>query len=181
MPRARSAVIKVSVSDLLEYLLGESYAPKEIIEENRLIHHRLGLDGGQEYSVVLGGLESYDSRKLVEDELILPQAFKPLCLVFRPDAVRDGVVYELKILRKYSDREKLLLWGFLQLQLELYALGLERGKLLLYRLDDGGIEEVDVEANPLIAEEVLEFYLDMLAARHRLLAKLLDESEIVKH
>ncbi len=77
------------------------------------------------------------------------------------------MIHELKVLRRYSEREKLLLWGFLQLQLELYALGLERGKLLLYRLDDGVVEEVDVEANPLIAEEVLAFYLDMLAARRR--------------
>jgi len=181
MPKARSAVIKVSVSELLGCLLGESYAPKEIIEENRLIHHRLGLDGDQEYSVVLGGLESYDGQKPMEDGFTLPQAFKPLCLVFRPDAVRDGMIYELKVLRRYSDRERLLLWGFLQLQLELYALGLERGKLLLYRLDDGVVEEMDVMANPLIAEEVLAFYHDMLAARRRLLARLLDESGIVKH
>jgi len=38
-----------------------------------------------------------------------------------------------------------------------------------------------VMANPLIAEEVLAFYHDMLAARRRLLARLLDESGIVKH
>jgi len=46
MPRAKSAVLKVSVSELLDAALGASYAPKEISEENRLIHHMLGLDGG---------------------------------------------------------------------------------------------------------------------------------------
>jgi hypothetical protein len=175
MPRAKSAVLKVSVSELLDAALGASYAPKEISEENRLIHHMLGLDGGQEYSVVLGGLESFNDRKPVEDEPILPQAFKPLCLVFRPDAIRDGVVYELKVLRRYSDRNMLLLRGYLQLQLELYALGLERGKLLLYRVYDQELEEADVEINPIMAEEILAFYQDMLAARRRLIAKLLNE------
>jgi len=181
MPRTRSPVIKISVSELLGHLLGESYAPKEIAEENRLIHHKLGLTEDQEYSIVLGGLESYGDQKPMEDKPIPPQASKPLCLVFRPDAVRNGIVYELKVLRRYSDKEKLLLWGFLQIQLELYALGLERGKLLLYKLDDGVVEELDVEANPLIAEEVLAFYHDILAARSRLLERLLDESGIVKH
>ena len=180
MGKARREIVKVSISELLASILGESYAPREIVEENRLIHYRLGLDGEQEYSIILGGIENFNSQKSIDIKPLSPIASKPLCLVFKPDAVRDGVVYELKVLRRFSDRDRLMVYGFLQLQLELYALGLTHGKLLFYKVDGGVLEEMDVAVNPSIAEEVLAFHLGMLEARGKLLAKLLDESRVVK-
>jgi hypothetical protein len=180
MRKAREHIVKVSVSDLLALILGESHAPREILEENRLIHHRLGLDGEDEYSVVLGGIESFNGQESMSLRPHTMLADKPLCLVFKPDAVRSDAVYELKILRRYSDRDKLLVHGFLQLQLELYALGKERGWLLLYRYSDGEIEEIEVRLDPSIVEEVIALYLGMLEARARLSAKLIDECRCLK-
>lgn len=165
MHQARKSILKVSVSEILAQLLGESYAPREILEENRLIHHRIGLDGDHEYSIVIGGIEDFINRK---SNLIKPDSLMldtPICLVFKPDAVRDGVVYELKILRRFSDREKLMLHGYLQLQLELYALGLDRGKLLIYRYDDGKIEEYNVELNIGLAEKIIAWWIQSFKTR----------------
>jgi len=180
MGKTRTPILRVSITELLASILGESYAPREIVEENRLIHHRLGLDEAQEYSIVLGGLEGYDGWRQIDGKPLLPQAFKPICLTFKPDAVRDNMVYELKVLRRYSDRDRLILHGFLQLQLELYALGLDHGKLIVYKLDSGEVEEIDVDVDPSIALEIIALYLDMLTARRRLIERLINESKIVK-
>jgi len=177
LPRTRTEAIRVSVSELLSLLLGESYAPREILEENRLIHHRLGLEGTEEHNVVLGPLDALDSHK---SELISAQnltASTPIVITCRPDLVLGDTIYELKVLRRYSDRERLIITGLLQLQLELYALGFERGKLLIYRHHDGELEEIDVRREDSIALEALRIYLQILEARSRLLSKL---SEIAR-
>ena len=150
-------LLKVSVSELLGCLLGESYAPREVLEENRVIHARLGLDGDEEYCMVLGDL----------------------ALVFKPDAVRDGIVYELKVQRLKSDREKLLLHAWCQLQLEMHALGLEKGKIMVYHFDDGGLEEMDVGYDWEVANVLLNFWRSVLETRSKassLLKKLLAQS-----
>jgi hypothetical protein len=177
MPRARTEAIRVSVSELLSLLLGESYAPREILEENRLIHHRLGLDGDEEYNVVLGPLDALDRHKSEPISAQNVMASRPLIITCRPDLVLGETIYELKVLRRYSDRERLIIAGLLQLQLELYALGFERGKLLIYRHHDGELEEIDVRRDDAIALEALAIYLKLLEARSRLFSKL---SEIAR-
>jgi len=172
MTRTRTEAIRVSVSELLTLLLGESYAPREILEENRLIHHRLGLEGDEEYNLVLGPLDVLNSQEPGSGS---PGSFavaKPVIITCRPDLVLNGEVYELKVLRRYSDRARVLTHGLLQLQLELHALGLERGKLLIYRHHDGEIEELEVRRDDSIALEALRAYLSLLEARSRLLSKL---------
>ena len=172
MPRPRTEVIRVSVSELLTLLLGESYAPREILEENRLIHHRLGLEGDEEYNLVLGPLDAMGRQGSDPSGARVVFASRPVVLTCRPDLVLNGEVYELKVLRRYSDRARVLTHGLLQLQLELYALGLERGKLLIYRHHDGEIEELEVRREDSIALEALRTYLSVLEARSRLLSKL---------
>jgi len=179
MGKARTPILRVSISELLASILGESYAPREIVEENRLIHHRLGLDGDVEYSIIIGGIDSFYTQKSMDEKSCSSMADKPLCLMFKPDAVRGDAVYELKVVRRFSDVGRLIVYGFLQLQLELYALGLEHGKLLLYKYNDGSVEEIDVGLNQFIVEEVLAFYLGMLEARGKLLAKLLNECRAI--
>ncbi|MEM3884378.1 MAG: hypothetical protein QXF74_04610 [Nitrososphaerota archaeon] len=142
------------------------------MEENRLIHHKLGFDGEEEYCITIGGLEGYESRELKDSLLSSSMLHEPLALTFRPDAVRDNVVYELKVMRKYTDKKKLILHGFIQLQLELYALGLENGKLLIYHYSDGSIEEIDVMRDDQIAMKILNLYVGMLKARASLVSEL---------
>ncbi len=172
MARRRTEVIRVSVSELLTLLLGESYAPREILEENRLIHHRLGLEGEEEYNIVLGPLDAVGLRESEPKGEGPVFVQRPIVITCRPDLVLGDEVYELKVLRRYSDRIRVLTHGLLQLQLELYALGLERGKLLIYRHHDGGIEELEVRREDSIALEALRTYLSVLESRSRLLSKL---------
>ncbi len=181
MHRARATIEKISVSELTTLLLGEPYAPKEILEENRLIHHRLGFTGDEEYSIVVGGIECLIGQKSMNLKHSASMLDRPLLLVFRPDAVRDGVVYELKVLRRYSNRESLMLQGYLQLQLELYALGFEHGRLLVYRLDDGRVEEYDVVLDHGLVEEVLNIYLMFEDGRARLSRLLRDRCKALRH
>ena len=157
--------LRVSVSEIVASLLGESYAPREVLEENRLIHHRLGFDASEEFSIMIGGLEAYGPESPNSLRSRGPIFDAPLLLTFKPDAVRDGVVYELKVLRPYSDRDRLLIHGALQLQLEQYALGLEHGRLLIYRYSDGAIEEYSVQLDEGLAEKMLAWHLQAYKVR----------------
>jgi len=169
MPRQLKQALRVSVSEIVESILGESYAPREVLEENRLIHHRLGFEGSEEFSVMIGGLEAYGPESPNSLRGRGPIFDTPLLLTFKPDAVRDGVVYELKVLRPYSDRDRLITYGALQLQLELYALGLENGRLLLYRYSDKVLEEYDVRLDQGMAEKMLAHYLQSLKIRGQMI------------
>jgi len=163
--RGHKPVIKASVSEIIAQLLGEQYAPREVLEENRLIHHRLGFDASEEFSMMIGGLEAYGPESPNSLRAIKPIFETPILLTFKPDAVGDSVVYELKVLRPYSDRDRLLIHGALQLQLELYALGLEHGRLLIYRYSDGVLEEYDVKLDESMAEKMLAYYIQSLKVR----------------
>jgi len=169
MHRKFKQALRVSVSEIMESILGESYAPREVLEENRLIHHRLGFEGSEEFSVMVGGLEDYSDESPNSLKSHGPIFETPIILTFKPDAVRDNVVYELKVLRPYSDRGRLITYGALQLQLELYALGLENGRLLLYRYSDKVLEEYDVRLDQGMAEKMLAHYLQSLKIRGQMI------------
>ncbi|MEM0079931.1 MAG: hypothetical protein QW118_06905 [Nitrososphaerota archaeon] len=161
--------VKVSVSEIVESILGESYAPREILEENRLIHHRLGFEGSEEFSVMVGGLEAYGPESPNSLRSHGPIFDTPIMLTFKPDTFRDDIIYELKILRPYSDRDRLITFGVLQLQLELYALGLEHGRLLVYRYSDKVLEEYDVKLDQSLAEKMLAYYIQSLKLRGQMI------------
>ncbi|MEM3907938.1 MAG: hypothetical protein QXZ17_13965, partial [Nitrososphaerota archaeon] len=147
---------------------GESYAPREILEENRLIHHRLGFEGSEEFSVMVGGLEAYGPESPNSLRSHGPIFDTPIMLTFKPDTFRDDIIYELKILRPYSDRDRLLMHAFLQIQLELYALGIERGRILLHSLAENKTSELEVTMDPEVAERLIDYFLELRRRRDEL-------------
>lgn len=168
MVRRRQETVKASVSEIIATVLGEAYAPREVLEENRAIHARLGLDDADERCVVVGGLGAVSSNNGNSGAGGAVMSDTPVTLVFRPDAVRNNEVLELKVLRRYSDRDRLLMHAFLQIQLELYALGIERGRILLHSLAENKTSELEVTMDPEVAERLIDYFLELRRRRDEL-------------
>lgn len=151
----RRVTVSAIVSDVLGYSL-EAFAPERVLRENSEIHALLGADEAGDYSM---------------------EVQSGLILTCRPDAVRGDEIIEIKTLRPYSDREKLMLYAFCQLQLEMYVMPWVRRGIIAFakREPDGrisGIEETAIERNEKVAEMILNAWFAIQERRKALADRL---------
>ena len=99
------------------WIFRESEIPEEILEENRKMQYKYGLDEADFFTA----------------------SFEGWIINFRPDGVDEDTVYEFKVRRRFSNLERLYAIASVQVFLAAYFLKKEKFRIVIYDYEKGDL------------------------------------------
>ena len=117
--RNREIALSSIAAALIEpsWIFKEAEIPEEVLEENRKMQYKYGLDEADFFSVDYNGW----------------------IIHFRPDGVDDDTVYEFKVRRRFSNLDRLYAIASVQAFLAAHFLKKEKFRIVIYDYEKGTI------------------------------------------